>query len=224
MSRNLPILLAISLLLPPGLGVAAGRDTDVLFRAGLRAYLRGDYSQAMQDFMDVLLLDPDYLDAKVYLKKANKRAEADEPQGKGEASVRAEGTRVAPPSDEGAAPSEDIESLRAERRRLEAAREALAEERLKLTGERKRLEEAKAARCLPTPAGAAKGGAKAGPEEPRPRRSRVQAERLYRRGVSAYAREDVTAAMRLWKEALRSDPGHARARRALQRARKEKTP
>jgi len=57
----------------------------------------------------------------------------------------------------------------------------------------------------------------------RPEKSSGGLEARFHEGIDRYARRDFAGAERSFQEILKADPGHARARKALERTRRELT-
>ena len=193
---------------------AAGRSvtSERLYHSGMQAMKAREYKDALEHFMDAILIDPDYPDARERMREA------------GEELLRIERTRA----------DREREFLMVE---IEAAQHSI--------GASRQLGRGGASPSEPPPEDAAS----LPPPEPElseaaqavrvghfkqtvhmdldwlpPRPSQVpppDTGELYLKGIRAYSAGDLASAIAAWEECLRVDPGHAKARKALERAKRE---
>ena len=114
----------------------------------------------------------------------------------------------------------EIEKILA-RKREEAERKRLAEERRKREAMEKKRREEKEREETAKKEEASKKGVYVPPVKREEEEEVKDVASLYSQGLQAYALGDLDKAINLWEKVLQLDPGHSRAKRNLERVRKE---
>ena len=230
---------------------AAGRSvtSERLYHSGMQAMKAREYKDALEHFMDAILIDPDYPDARERMREA------------GEELLRIERTRAnrereflmieieaaqhsigasrqlgrggASPSEQSEPPPEDAASLPPPEPELSPPWEDAeiappprpARKRRPRRGPKPVAEEgsgAEAAQAVRV--GHFKQTVHMDLDWLPPRPSQVpppDTGELYLKGIRAYSAGDLASAIAAWEECLKVEPGHAKARKALERAKRE---